>query len=171
MSTDIEIFLWSIFLGVGATLLMDLWAWLLLRTLHIQSLNYAMLGRWIGHMPKGRLKHQGIHLSSAIAGEAFLGWTLHYLIGIVFAGVLLWGFGLQWLNAPHLMPALLIGCTTLVFPFLIMQPCFGMGIAARHTPKPMIARLKSLVAHLIFGLGLYLCAWLANLLLLTGNAL
>jgi hypothetical protein len=47
---------------------------------------------------------------------------------------------------------------TVVFPFFIMQPSFGLGMAASKTPKPTQARLKSLVTHAVFGVGLYVCA-------------
>jgi hypothetical protein len=40
-----------------------------------------------------------------------------------------------------------------------MQPCLGFGIAASKTPKPNIARLRSLIAHFVFGLGLYGSGW------------
>ncbi|MBA3260744.1 MAG: DUF2938 family protein [Gemmatimonadales bacterium] len=35
---------------------------------------------------------------------------------------------------------------------------FGLGIAASRTPNPTQARLKSLVTHTVFGVGLYVCA-------------
>jgi len=44
-----------------------------------------------------------------------------------------------------------------VFPFFIMQPSLGLGIAASKTPHPARARLKSLVTHAVFGVGLYVC--------------
>jgi hypothetical protein len=47
---------------------------------------------------------------------------------------------------------------TVLFPFLIMQPSLGLGVAASRTPNPMQARLKSLVTHTVFGIGLYLSA-------------
>ena len=40
----------------------------------------------------------------------------------------------------------------------ILQPAMGLGIAARRAPNPAMARLHSLVAHVVFGLGLYLTA-------------
>jgi hypothetical protein len=64
----------------------------------------------------------------------------------------------DWLARPTLLPALLFGIGTVVFPFFIMQPSFGLGIAASRTPKPMPVRLKSLVTHTVFGVGLYVCA-------------
>jgi hypothetical protein len=50
------------------------------------------------------------------------------------------------------------GIATVVFPFFILQPSLGLGIAASKTPKPMQARLKSLATHTIFGIGLYVSA-------------
>jgi hypothetical protein len=50
-------------------------------------------------------------------------------------------------------------------PWLVMQPSFGLGIAASKAPKPTQARLKSLMTHTVFGLGLYLWAVLLGPLL------
>jgi hypothetical protein len=40
----------------------------------------------------------------------------------------------------------------------MMQPAFGLGIAAAKAPIPMQARAKSLMSHTVFGAGLYLSA-------------
>jgi hypothetical protein len=64
----------------------------------------------------------------------------------------------DWLARPTVLPALLYGIATVVFPFFIMQPSLGLGIAASRTPNPPQARLKSLVTHIVFGVGLYVCA-------------
>lgn len=64
----------------------------------------------------------------------------------------------DWIARPTLPPVLLYGIGTVVFPFFILQPSFGLGIAASKTPRPAQARLKSLVTHTVFGVGLYLCA-------------
>jgi hypothetical protein len=39
-----------------------------------------------------------------------------------------------------------------------MQPAFGLGIAASKAPNPRHARLRSVLSHALFGLGLYLSA-------------
>jgi Protein of unknown function (DUF2938) len=39
-----------------------------------------------------------------------------------------------------------------------MQPSLGLGVAASRTPNPTQARLKSLMTHSVFGVGLYVCA-------------
>jgi hypothetical protein len=48
-------------------------------------------------------------------------------------------------------------------PFFTMQPSFGLGIAASKTPHPNQARLKSLMTHTVFGVGLYLSAALLSI--------
>jgi hypothetical protein len=64
----------------------------------------------------------------------------------------------SWLARPTLLPALLFGIGSVLVPYLIMQPSFGLGIAASRTPQPMQARLRSLMAHTAFGVGLYVSA-------------
>jgi hypothetical protein len=49
-----------------------------------------------------------------------------------------------------------------LFPFLVMQPAMGAGIAASRTRNPGAARLQSLVTHAVFGLGLYTGGWIAH---------
>ncbi|WP_102795207.1 DUF2938 domain-containing protein [Bowmanella denitrificans] len=143
-------------IGIGATLVMDLWALLLKRGFNVASLNFCMVGRWLCHIPDGQFYHQGIARSAPKSGECAVGWTAHYVIGVAFALVLT---GVpDWLNAPTLLPALVFGAITVLIPYLVMQPALGMGIAAAKTPNPMLARVKSLITHLVFGAGLYLSA-------------
>jgi hypothetical protein len=49
-----------------------------------------------------------------------------------------------------------------VVPWFTMQPAFGMGIAASRTRTPAAARVKSLTTHAIFGVALFLTAYLLN---------
>ncbi|QQB37140.1 DUF2938 domain-containing protein [Achromobacter deleyi] len=154
-----DLLLRAVLIGVGATLVMDLWALLLKRLFNAPSLDYAMVGRWIGHLPRGRLTHPGIARSAPIAGERAIGWIAHYAIGVLFALLLLALWGPAWAARPTLPPALIVGIATVAAPFLILQPGMGAGIAASRMPKPGVARLRSLMAHASFGVGLYLAGW------------
>jgi hypothetical protein len=91
-----------------------------------------------------------------------VGWTTHYLIGTGFGLAFVLLVGGQWLERPTLWPALAFGAATVLVPFLTMQPAFGLGVAASKTPNPNKARLKSLVTHSVFGVGLYLWARLLS---------
>lgn len=91
-----------------------------------------------------------------------VGWATHYLIGTTFALVFVLLVSERWLARPTLLPALIFGAATVIVPFFTMQPSFGLGIAASKTPHPNRARLKSLMTHTVFGVGLYLCAALLS---------
>ena len=147
-------------IGVGATAVMDVWAVALKRYWCIPSLNLAMVGRWLGHLPRGTVTHVNIAQAAPVRDEAVLGWTAHYLIGVLFAAVLLALVGEQWVQAPTFAPALLAGLVSVAAPFCILQPGMGAGLAASKTPHPAAARLRSLMAHAAFGIGLYLAALL-----------
>ena len=148
----------AIAVGVGATLVMDLWNLFLKRAFGVPSLNYCLLGRWVSHMPAGTLRHASIAAAPVKPHECTVGWMAHYGIGVVFALVLVVATSGDWLARPTLLPALLYGIATVVFPFFLMQPSIGLGIAASRTLNPAQARLKSLATHTVFGLGLYLSA-------------
>jgi hypothetical protein len=152
-----------ILVGLGATLIMDLWAVLLKSVFGIPSLNYAMVGRWVGYFPKGRISHENIAQTSPISGEKVLGWCVHYLIGIIFSVLLFAIVGQGWIESPSLLPALFLGAVTVVLPFFIMQPNMGMGVAASKLPNSNALRLRSFMAHLSFGFGLYISARLIQL--------
>lgn len=158
MGIEANYILGAITIGIGATLAMDLWNQFLKRTFSIPSLNYCLLGRWLRHMPEGTFRHANITATPQKPFECTVGWIAHYTIGVVFALVFVVLASGDWLARPTLLLALLYGIGTVVFPFFIMQPSLGLGIAASRTPKPMQARLKSLVTHTVFGVGLYLCA-------------
>lgn len=88
-----------------------------------------------------------------------IGWSAHYTIGIAFAALLLAVAGVEWVNQPPLGPPLLVSAVTLIAPFFVMQPAMGAGIAASRTPRPNAARVRSLVTHTVYGLGMYATAW------------
>jgi len=145
--------------GVGATLLMDGWGVMRKSLFGIPPADYGMVGRWVGHMTHGRFRHERIAAAAPIPGERVLGWTVHYLIGIVFAAGLVAIVGVEWLRHPTLAPALAFGIATVAAPLLIMQPGMGAGIAASRTPNPNSARLHSLITHTVFGFGLWAAGW------------
>lgn len=167
MTETVEFALRAVLIGAGATGLMDVWA-ALLRQLGVPSLNMAFLGRWLGHLRRGRWTHQAIAGATPVRGELWIGWGAHYAIGITFAALLLWVNGPEWGRSPTLPPALLIGVVTVVAPLFILQPGMGAGIASWKTPTPAFSSAKSLVTHIVFGVGMYLAARVATWVLPVG---
>lgn len=144
-------------IGLVATAVMDLWL-MLLKALGLPTLNFALLGRWVGHMPRGRWAHPGIVKAAPVRGETALGWAAHYATGIAFALLLAALAGPGWLRAPSLGPALGFGIATVLLPLFVMQPAMGAGYASARTATPALNVLKSLANHTVFGLGLYAAA-------------
>jgi hypothetical protein len=152
----------TVLIGVGATAVMDMWTLVRQWLFRIPPADYGMVGRWLGHMARGRFRHERIAAAPPVPGERVIGWAAHYLIGIGFAGILLAIVGLDWARHPSIGPALAVGIATVAAPFLLMQPGMGAGIAASRTPRPGAARVQSLITHTVFGLGLYAAGWAAN---------
>ncbi len=159
--TSIEEFVRVVLIGCGATLVMDIWL-MFLKRIGVQTLNFAFIGRWIGHLFHGRISHESIGKASPIANESSLGWITHYAVGIAFAFLLISIAGVAWARGPSPGIALLVGVCTVVFPLLVMQPAMGLGVAASKTPSPIKNCIRSLINHSIFGLGLFLSAFVLD---------
>jgi hypothetical protein len=144
-------------IGIGATALMDLWL-VLLKRLGLPGLHFGHLGRWAGHVARGRWVHAAMAKAAPVRGELALGFGVHYAVGIAFAAVLVVWCGMGWAHRPSLAPALALGVGSVVMPLFVMQPAMGAGVASSKTPTPLRNCLKSLANHTVFGAGLYLAA-------------
>ena len=156
----------SLATGAGATAVMDAWSMVRKRLIGVPSPDYGLVGRWLGHMPRGRFRHERIGAAPPVKAERAIGWIAHYATGIAFAAMLPAIWGTEWLRHPTIGPALIVGIVTVLAPFLLMQPGMGAGIAASRTPRPGAARVQSVLTHLVFGVGLYVAGWLSNVLIL-----
>lgn len=125
----------SLAIGVGATALLDLWALFLNRAFGIPLANWAVIGRWFAYLPRGRFMHDTIADTPPVANELAIGWIMHYLVGALFAGIVLLFWGLDWARNPTLLPALIVGVVTVGCGWFILQPGMGMGIAASKKPN------------------------------------
>jgi DUF2938 family protein len=156
MTVSLDLVLRAIAMGVAGSALMDLWSAVLRRRFGIPTLDYRLLGRWIGHFPKGRFVHERIASAAPVAGERVIGWFAHYSIGVTFALLLLAIWGRAWALSPTIGPALAVGIGTVVAPWFVMQPAMGAGFAGSRTPNPTATRLRNLGTHSVYAIGLYL---------------
>jgi len=155
----------AILMGLGATLTFDLWGVFLKQAFKITPSNICLVGRWLRYMPAGIFKHSNIASTPQKSAECAVGWIAHYLIGVTFASAFVAIVGNSWLQHPTPLPAIVFGIATVLAPLFIMQPALGFGFAASKTSHPAQARLRSLLNHTAFGVGLYLFGLLVNWLL------
>lgn len=154
----------SLFIGVGATALFDLWGLGLHLAFGLPKPSWVLGGRWFAHVARGNVWHEDIAQAEPMPNEALIGWIGHYAVGVIYAAALLTLWGLGWGRDPTLAPALIVGVVTIAAGWFLMSPAMGGGIAASKAENPMAARILGLLAHVVFGLGLYLSALLLTLL-------
>ena len=145
----------TIAIGIGATVLMDLWAIALNRIFDLPRPNWGMVGRWVWHLQDGKVFHDDIAKASPYAHERALGWAFHYLVGILYGAILVFLAGANWLATPTFLPAFILGMVTIGAGWFLLAPGMGAGWAASKTPNPPRARLLNLASHTIFAFGLY----------------
>jgi len=143
-------------MGIAATAAIDLWATFANRVLGWPRTNWALVGRWIGHMRDGQFAHASIGSSRPIAHESIFGWAFHYGVGCIYAALYLMFVSIAQAGLPTLPSAVLFGLVSILSPWLLMQPALGLGICASKAPRANLVRLQNLIIHTTFGLVLYL---------------
>ncbi|MFO1271895.1 MAG: DUF2938 domain-containing protein [Rubrivivax sp.] len=147
----------AVFIGVGATAVLDLWL-VVLKRLGVPTSSFALIGRWVAHMARGKFSHASIAKAAPVANELTIGWVTHYAVGIAFAAMLVALQGPGWVQQPTFVPAFLTGVVTVAMPLFVMQPAMGSGFAASKTPTPLKNCARSVANHAMFGIGMYLTA-------------
>ncbi len=145
----------GIVIGIGATVLMDIWAIVLHRFFGQSAANWAPVGRWFYHLKNGKVFHDSIANAAPYEHELALGWISHYVTGIVYGLALAIIMGPAWLAGPTFIPAWILGIVTVGAGWFLLQPGLGIGWAASKTPNPAKARAMNLIAHTVFAIGLY----------------
>ncbi|PKA43401.1 DUF2938 domain-containing protein [Rhizobium sullae] len=148
--------LWrGVAIGIGATILMDIWAIVLFRAFGQAPANWAPVGRWFWHLGRGKVFHDNIADAEPYRHELALGWIGHYATGIIYGLVLAVLMGPSWLTAPTFIPAWILGIVTVGAGWFLLQPGLGIGWAASKTLNPNKVRALNLIAHTVFAIGLF----------------
>ena len=148
----------GILIGIGGTVAMDVWSVVLWKVFGEGAPNYGPVGRWTYHLKNGKVFHDSIGNAAPYVHEQALGWAFHYFVGIVYGIVLAWFMGEAWLAGPTLLPALVWGIVTIAAGWFFLHPGLGLGWMASKAPNPMKVRIMGLIAHTVFGLGMWAAA-------------
>ena len=73
----------GIFLGLCATIVMDLWNVIANKLFGFNKPNWRPVGRWVAECMRGRVIHEDISLARSYAYENQVGWLFHYVVGAV----------------------------------------------------------------------------------------
>ncbi|WP_434777927.1 DUF2938 family protein [Neisseria sp. Ec49-e6-T10] len=149
-----QILIKIIILGVGATAIMDMLGHVRNILLGIKSLDYSIVGRWILSWHDRKFFHPNIWASPKKRQEKTVGWLAHYLIGVIWVSILIFVQN-SWLDKPDFISAMILAAITSLFPFLLMQPAFGLGLFACKTTRPIKSIINTLISHFFFGVGIF----------------
>ena len=153
---SMEFLLGVLLAGITATAAMDLWQVIANKVFGVPMANWAMVGRWFAHLPRGVAFHDTIAEAAPVRNELAIGWVAHYAVGIAYAALYLALPAFGVITGPSLPSAILFALITVLAGWLLLQPGMGLGWFASKTPNPTQVRLLGLVNHTAFGLGLYL---------------
>jgi len=158
MMNLLELLLWSFVGGLVGSIFMDI------TSSGMQKLSggsatlidrWGLVGRWCLGMFHGRFVYKNIGQASHFKNENSLGWFFHYLIG---GGVgFMYPIFFLAFNLPmpenHLIPGLLFGLVTVILPWCLMYPAFGMGFFGIRASDNTIRLIKNTITHTSYGLG------------------
>lgn len=156
----IEILWRGVAMGIGGTIFMDIWAIALHKFFHQPAPNWAPVGRWFWHLPKGKVFHDTIANAQPYEHELALGWIAHYAVGILYGIILALVVSPQWFAEPSFIQPWIVGIVTVGAGWFLLQPGLGIGWAASKLPNPTKARIMNVAAHTIFAIGMFVMALL-----------
>jgi len=156
-----EIPLRSVAIGILATMLMDVVAivsfkvGLAGRGPRRQGLKF--IGRWVGYLIRGQVRHEDILLTPSLPGERGLGLLAHCATGIILAFVYI-GLLRTTGSLPSVWSGLAFGIFMVVLPWFLYFPAIGAGMMGRVAAPRLDMARTSFLTHAIYGLGLGLGA-------------
>jgi hypothetical protein len=148
----------SVFIGILATLTMDVLSAGAYRLQVIAPLSPRPVGRWFASVARARPFHHDIGQTSPFSNEIAIGAPVHYAIGVTLALMYLLVTSTLGLTARNPIAAVGFGLWSNVLPWLLMFPAMGYGWFGVHGPAGTRLFMSSLITHGFYGMGLWLAA-------------
>jgi len=148
----------SIFIGIIATLTMDVLSISAIKLRLIAPLSPRLIGRLFACIAQGQLLHSDIGQVSPVNHEMAIAAPVHYVIGVTLGFVYLLASAALGLTPRNPIAALGFALSTNLLPWLLMFPAMGYGWFGAHGPAGTRLFLSSFVTHCFYGLGLWIGA-------------
>jgi hypothetical protein len=150
--------------GIVATATLDIWQQIYRLAFGTPITDWAMIGRWVGHIPDGRFVQPDIGNAPPIANERMLGWIVHYFVGIGYAVVYLLLMRFVVGSPPSFISPLVFGAVSVVVTWFFMEPILGAGVMGSKIPGQAGAMVHDFTSHLSLGVGLFIGNRVAGLI-------
>lgn len=140
--------------GVLGTLAMDVLNHLLTRAGVLLKIDVAMIGRMSAGWARGRFCYRHPDEMEPDAHERIYGYITHYAIGVGFALIYVFGWGLLIGGPVSPIWALPYGFATTVASLFFVYPSMGLGVFGRRSPEPVKSFFSPMANHLFYGMGM-----------------
>lgn len=156
----LELIITAAIVGIGGTLILDLYAVIMSRVAGMAAPDWRLVGRWLGHVARGRFILPDPAQAAPVPAEQALGWAFHYAVGVGYGLLIAAIWGASWLQTPCIVEPLMLSLALLVLPYFVLMPGMGLGMAGSKAQHPSVARIRSLIGHTVFAFGMFVTAWL-----------
>lgn len=148
-------FLQGIISGIFATLLFDLFQISLSYGYNIKKSKWNLVGRYFIGLKEKKIFREDIENELEIKNELIIGYIFHYIIGSIF-GLIYVSFNIIIFTEPSILISLVIGFVTVLGGWCVLMPfAFNIGFFASKKEEQKQIMVQNLIAHFIFGVGLY----------------
>ena len=145
----------GILIGIIATLIFDIFQNSLLYAYNINKPKWYLVGRFFYHFKNKIFFHDDIESENEIKNELILGYFFHYIVGAIY-GLIYIILNILFFNHPSFLLAITIGFITVLGNWCIMMPyAFNIGFFASKKEERFQILTQNLIAHFIFGVGLF----------------
>ena len=149
-------FIYGILTGIIATIIFDIFQFSLSYAYNINKARWDLVGRYFIGLKEKKFFRKDIENENQIKNELFIGYLVHYLIGVIY-GIFYIILNLFLSNNPSLYLALIVGFITVLGAWCIMMPfAYNIGFFASKKEEQKQIIVQNLIAHFIFGVGLYI---------------
>ena len=142
--------------GLIATILFDIYQNALNFSYGINKTRWDLVGRYFIGLKDKRYVRDNLNDDEVEKNELFLGYLIHYLIGIIY-GYMYIIINIIFYNEPSILIAIIFGFLTILGSWCIMMPyAFNLGFFAKNSNDKYQLIVQGLIAHFIFGVGLFI---------------
>jgi hypothetical protein len=149
----IRFYFQRVLIGLLATLSMDLLSAVAAKFRLTSPLPPRLIGRWFALAASGKPFHTNIANAPPVPHELLIAAAGHYTIGVLLTSVYLAAASHFSWRVRSLGAVLPFAISTTLFPWLLMLPAMGYGLAGRSAPDGLA--LTSLINHAFFGFGIW----------------
>ena len=146
----------SVFIGILATITMDVLSVTALKLGLIAFLPPRLTGRWFASVARGQILHSDIGRVPPVNHEMAIAVPMHYAVGITLGLLYLLLTSAIRLSPRNPIVALVFALFTNILPWLFMFPAMGYGWFGTHGPPGTRLFLSSLITHCFYGVGLWI---------------